>query len=89
MIWVGGGIIVHGLETFGWDSIAHFIHAAGVVVSGLVPFAKGFSAWLVEAAFSGVVGIIIGALTIPAMSYVVSPLWRAVRAALPARRVRS
>src|SRR5215207_8676255 len=29
MIWVGGGIIVHGLETFGVDGIADAIHDTG------------------------------------------------------------
>ena len=29
MIWVGGGIIVHGLEEFGLAGIAHAIHDAG------------------------------------------------------------
>ncbi len=85
MIWVGGGIIVHGLETFGWTAIAHFMHAAGAAVAAFAPVAKGFVAWLVEATISGIVGIVVGMLAIPAMSYVVSPLWRVARAYLPAR----
>ncbi len=87
MIWVGGGIIVHGLEAFGWMAPAHIIHDAGAAVSRLVPVFTGFVAWLVEAALSGIVGIIIGALAIPIMSYVIAPVWKGIKSKLPRRAV--
>ena len=37
MIWVGGGIIVHGLETYGLTSIGHAIHAAGEAAARALP----------------------------------------------------
>ena len=64
MIWVGGGIIVHGLEEFGIDGIAHAIHdvaaAAGHAVSGIGPVVE----WIVSAAGAGLFGLAIGALIV-------------------------
>jgi uncharacterized protein len=76
MIWVGGGIILHGLEEFGLGWPAHALHDAGAAVARAVPFAGAFVAWLVEAAGAGVAGFGIGLLAIPLTSRVLSPLWR-------------
>ena len=80
MIWVGGGIIVHGLESFGLEAPAHALHEAGVAAAGAVPAAGRFVAWLVEAAGAGVIGLAIGLLAIPLASHVLSPLWRPIKA---------
>lgn len=79
MIWVGGGIIVHGLETFGLGWLGHALHDAGAAVARAVPFAGALVAWLVEAAGAGVVGFVIGLLAIPLTSRVLTPLWRSVK----------
>lgn len=54
MIWVGGGIIVHGLHEFGLHIVPHIIETAGGG-SGLVH-------WATNAAYSGVIGLIVGAV---------------------------
>jgi uncharacterized protein len=82
MIWVGGGIIVHGLETFGAVWLGHAIHDAATWAAGLVPAAAGFVEWVVEVLAAGVAGLIVGFLAIPTMAFVVSPVWRAAKAAL-------
>jgi predicted DNA repair protein MutK len=79
MIWVGGGIILHGLEEFGLGWPSHALHDAGTAVARAVPFAGAFVAWLVEAAGAGVVGFGIGLLAIPLTSRMLSPLWRQVK----------
>ena len=61
MIWVGGGIIVHGLEAFGIDSIAHFIHHWAEVAGHSLPPVEGLVTWLVGALGAGLVGLAIGA----------------------------
>ena len=66
MIWVGGGIIVHGLEAFGLGAIAHAIHDAAVVAGHAVPAVAGFVEWAVGAAGSGLVGLAIGAVVVAA-----------------------
>ena len=86
MIWVGGGIILHGLEEFGLGWPAHALHDAGAAVARAVPFAGAFVAWLVEAAGAGVVGFGIGLLAIPLTSRALSPLWRQVKSRI--RRIR-
>ena len=62
MIWVGGGIILHGLEFFGLAAPQHGVHAAGLAVGG------GLIGWVVEAALSGVVGLAVGVAVIPVLS---------------------
>jgi predicted DNA repair protein MutK len=64
MIWVGGGIIVHGLETFGLDAIAHALHDAGEAAAHAVPAAGGAVEWAVGALGSGLVGLAIGAVIV-------------------------
>jgi predicted DNA repair protein MutK len=79
MIWVGGGIVLHGLEGYGLGWPAHALHGAGAAVARAVPLAQGLVAWLVEAAGAGVAGFAIGLLAIPLTSRVLSPLWRRVK----------
>jgi uncharacterized protein len=61
MIWVGGGIIVHGLEEFGLPAIAHVIHDVAAAAGHAVPSLSGAVEWLVGAAGSGLVGLAAGA----------------------------
>ncbi|WP_395709629.1 DUF808 domain-containing protein [Reyranella sp.] len=79
MIWVGGGIILHGFEEYGLGWPAHALHDAGAAVAHAVPFAPALIAWLVEATGAGVAGFAIGLLAIPLAGRVISPLWREVK----------
>lgn len=87
MIWVGGGIILHGLEAYGIAGPSHVLHEAGIAAAGAVRPLGGVVAWLVEAAGSGLAGLAIGALLIPLASHVVSPAWGWIKFRL--RRSRS
>ena len=78
MIWVGGGILVHGLETYGLTAPAHAIHAAAAWVGDWLPAARGGIEWLVTAAASGLVGLVVGGLLIPLTSFVLAPAWQGV-----------
>ncbi len=64
MIWVGGGIIVHGVEEFGFETVPHALHHAAEVAGAAVPFAGGFVEWLVGAIGSGIIGVIIGGIIV-------------------------
>ena len=79
MVWVGGGIIVHGLAQYGFAGIEHFIHDIAVAAGHAVPQAAGAVEWIVTAAGSGVVGLAVGAVTIPIVGKIVAPLWTALR----------
>ena len=60
MVWVGGGIIVHGMEAFGFTAIPHVIHHAAEVAAAASGVLSGVVGWLVGAIGSGIVGIVIG-----------------------------
>jgi predicted DNA repair protein MutK len=79
MVWVGGGIVLHGAEEFGFTAIPHALHHAAEVAAHSVPFAQGFVEWLVTAAGSGVAGLVIGFAIIPFVGYVIAPTWKALR----------
>lgn len=78
MIWVGGGIILHGLEVYGFDGPSHAVHDLAERAAHALPALGSVVGWLVQAAGAGLAGIVVGVLAIPAISYVVSPLWRKV-----------
>lgn len=80
MLWVGGGIILHGLEEFGVKAPAHLVHVAALWVAGLVPATAAAAEWLVTAALSGLVGLGLGGLTIPVVQVVVAPIAKRVKA---------
>ena len=64
MIWVGGGIIVHGLEVFGLDAPAHLIHDAAAAVAHAVPVLHGLVEWTIGAFGSGLFGLAVGAVIV-------------------------
>ena len=77
MIWVGGGIIVHGLDGYGFHGLEHVIHDAAVATARAMPMASAAVEWIVSAAGAGVVGLVIGGALIPLVGYVVAPAWKA------------
>ena len=80
MIWVGGGIIVHGLEGYGLGALAHGIEYAAEVASDAVPAVAAVVEWLVTAAASGLLGLLVGGLLIPVVGMIIAPVWKQVTA---------
>jgi predicted DNA repair protein MutK len=64
MIWVGGGIIVHGLEAFGVTAPAHLIHDAAEAAGHVLLPLAGLVEWLTGAAGSGLLGLAIGGVLV-------------------------
>ncbi|ONG54270.1 ABC transporter [Pseudoroseomonas deserti] len=62
MLWVGGGILLHGAEVLGWATPAHLVHDASAVTG------NGFLAWLITAGLSGIIGMVAGAILMPVLS---------------------
>lgn len=73
MLWVGGGILIHGLAEFGWRGPEHVQHAIAETMASAIPALGGFLHWLASAAFAAVIGLIAGAIT----ALIVTPLMRA------------
>lgn len=65
MIWVGGGILVHGLEHFGLALPAQALHGLGDWGAKAPPPVTGFARWLAEAAGAGLFGLLVGFCAIP------------------------
>ena len=60
MLWVGGQIILHGLEEFGIHGLPGFVHHAAEAAGHAVPAIGGAIEWLIAAALAGVFGTVIG-----------------------------
>lgn len=73
MLWVGGGIIIHGLEEFGFTAIGHAVHDVAEAVGHAVPALGGALEWLVAAAASGLLGLAVGAVLIPLVNNMAAP----------------
>lgn len=86
MIWVGGSIVIHGMEVLGWGTLAHLIHDWAYAVAHAVPVAQGFANWFVTAALDGVFGLALGLLLIPVVTWVIAPLFRLVAPLIPGRK---
>ena len=64
MLWVGGGIIVHGIEHFGFTALPHFIHHLAEGAAHAVPVFGGFAEWFVGAIGYGIFGVIVGGVVV-------------------------
>ncbi len=86
MTWVGGSIVAHGLYEFGFDWPEHIIEAAAHWAEAAFPAIAALAGWLATAGVDFVLGLALGALLIPVAGYVIAPLWRAIKRALPKRK---
>lgn len=62
MLWVGGGIVVHGLAEFGYAEPEHVIHDLAAATRPWVPDLADPLAWLATAALSGLLGLVMGGI---------------------------
>eukprot|EP01030_Chromulinospumella_sphaerica_P021925 gene21925-21883_t len=63
MLWVGGGIIVHGLEHYPFSPVPVGVEAASDA-AGAVPAVGPLLGWFTFAGLSAVVGLIIGGVIV-------------------------
>jgi predicted DNA repair protein MutK len=61
MAWVGGGIVLHGMEQSGLASLPHALHHFAELVGHAVPLAETVLSWLAGAVLSGIFGVLLGA----------------------------
>ncbi len=64
MIWVGGGIILHGIEEFGFKALPELVHHMAGSASQAVPAIGGLAGWMVSAIGAGIFGTLVGILLI-------------------------
>ncbi len=79
MLWVGGNIVVHGLEALGAGWPYHAIHDLAYAVGHSLPDRFiGIGEWATTALLDGILGLMLGLALIPVGEKLVTPLWRAV-----------
>jgi len=76
MLWVGGGILLHGLAEFGIDGPEHLLDTIAEVVAKATPVGGPFLSWLATASVAGLVGLAVGALIQMVISLIVAPFQR-------------
>jgi predicted DNA repair protein MutK len=59
MLWVGGGILVHGLHEYHLDALPDLVEKLGEA-AGVVPAIGGVTRWLATATASALVGLVVG-----------------------------
>ncbi|MDP3746493.1 MAG: DUF808 domain-containing protein [Phenylobacterium sp.] len=68
MLWVGGGIIVHGLEHFHLETVPHLVEGLSHWASA-VPGIGAVTGWAAMATGSAVVGLLVGAPIVAVMHF--------------------
>jgi predicted DNA repair protein MutK len=85
MLWVGGSIVIHGLEELGFGLIGHTIHDIAHAIAHALPLSvQGFAAWVVTAFLDGVFGVLLGIAIVPLVTRIINPLIALVRRDKPA-----
>lgn len=64
MLWVGGGLIVHGLHEFHWDTIPGAIHHVAESAAHAMPAIGPVVDWVVNAIGAGLFGLVIGGIIV-------------------------
>ncbi len=78
MLWVGGSIILHGLEVLGYGTLSHLIHDWALAAGHVLPQIGASVEWIVKAALDGVFGLGLGLVLIPIATRVIGPIWQRV-----------
>lgn len=80
MLWVGGHILLVGVDDLGWHAPYELVHHLEVAVHDALGALGAVAGWLVNTALSAVVGLAVGALVVVAV-HLVQPLVRRARSA--------
>lgn len=73
MLWVGGGILLHGLHQLGAHGPEEAVKHAADVVGRAVPVMTSAVVWIVSAGIAGILGIGVGAVVAPLTEHVLVP----------------
>jgi len=64
MLWVGGHILLVGLDDLGWHAPYDLVHHLEVAVHDAVPAVGALLAWVVNTLASALVGVVVGAVAV-------------------------
>lgn len=60
MLWVGGGIVIHGLHELGWHAPENIVHGAEAALRQAAGPLRGIASWFTRAGLSALVGLALG-----------------------------
>ena len=75
MLWVGGSIIIHGLEVLGWHWPLETIQKIAVAGAQMVDAMEGFVEWVITASIDGAVALVLGLILLPIVRRLFVPLF--------------
>jgi predicted DNA repair protein MutK len=64
MLWVGGGILLHGFEELGFETLPHAVHDVAHWLAGQIGVLAAVTEWLANALGAAIGGLIIGAVIV-------------------------
>ena len=67
MLWVGGHILLNGVDDLGWHALYDLVHHAEEAVHDAVEGIGAALAWLVNTAASALIGLVVGAVVVAVM----------------------
>ncbi|MFD0858337.1 DUF808 domain-containing protein [Roseovarius aquimarinus] len=83
MLWVGGNIVLHGLDVLGfswpYDTVHHIAEGATHALTQW----RGAAEWALVATMDGIFGLALGLVLIPIGTKLITPVWQKVRALNP------
>lgn len=62
MLWVGGGILLHGIEELGFEQLPHVVHDAGHAIASWFGPLHAIVKWLSDAIAASIIGVIVGGI---------------------------
>ncbi|MCL6284327.1 DUF808 domain-containing protein [Ruegeria sp. 2012CJ41-6] len=75
MLWVGGSIVIHGMEVLGFGWLGHHIHDWAYALGHMVPEQwAGAVEWVSKATMDGLFGLAWGFVLIPVATKVIGPV---------------
>jgi predicted DNA repair protein MutK len=74
MLWVGGGILIHGLAVMGWEGPEHLQHALAHEAEAFGGWIGAAAGWLAGALAAFVLGLAVGLVLMPLAERVIAPL---------------
>jgi uncharacterized protein len=75
MLWVGGGIMIHGLHSYGINGLEQVVHLVSDAARA-IPSIGGLLAWLAEAITTATFGLVVGSITALAIVPILTSLAR-------------
>ena len=75
MLWVGGSIVVHGLDSLGFGWLGSQIYGISVAAGQALSIGQTALEWIATAALDGAFGLALGLVFVLAMENLIVPAW--------------